>query len=111
MMAAALLRQGRHSVVYPYDGNILRVDRLMRSMFARLADATFLVANAGKCRNCDDQLANAVVFIKSGGDTAQSEAIKCGRSVLRLDRREFEMDGGRLNKVKKVSGNLFRLPA
>jgi hypothetical protein len=108
--AADLLRRGRHPVVYPYDGNILRVDRLMRSMFARLVDPMFLVENSGKCHYCDDQLANAVVFIKSGSDRAGSEAIKCGRSVLRLDRREFEMDEGRLDKVKKVPGNLFRLP-
>jgi hypothetical protein len=79
-------------------------------MFARLVDPMFLVANAGKCHYCDDQMANAVVFVKSGSDRAESEAIKCGRAVLRLDRHEFEVDGARLDKVKKVSGHLFRLP-
>jgi hypothetical protein len=46
--SARVLRDGQYKIVSPYDGTFLNVDILMKEMFIKFQDATFLEVNQNK---------------------------------------------------------------
>ncbi|WEA01826.1 hypothetical protein [Mucilaginibacter sp. SJ] len=105
----SMLRNGA-SIISPYDGNLLNIDILLKSLYVHIQDTKLLEENVNKLKTLSKRsyagmlMVNREVFLSAGGDNQRiiSPGVQIMERIKRMQILGFQ--------IKRVSGNLYWLP-
>lgn len=108
--ATELLRTGQQQMVYPYDGNFIGVDLLMKAMFSKLLNTGLFEHNSGKLLSASKRSYGGCVFLNR---KAYQEAGLENEHLTSWGPDDVERWKRMLllgYQIKRIPGSLYHLP-